>query len=218
MKQEILKFIEENKIIAICRGTYGDDLIKLVDALYKGGIKLVEVTFDQNDPDCIYKTSTAIKFLHDKFGSDIGIGVGTVVKIEQVIAAEKAGAQYIISPNVNTDIIKLTNKFDMVSIPGAMTASEILSAHFAGADFVKIFPAGTLGLNYVKDIMGPINNVKLIATAGITPDNIDAFFKLGFVGAGISSYLTDKKLIAEGKFDVLCKHAEELVQIVKNNS
>lgn len=215
MKEKLISFIESNKIIAICRGIYGENLVKLVSALSEGGVKLVEVTFDQGDKDCISKTSGAISLLSSTFKGEVKVGAGTVVTVEQVAAAKDAGAEYIISPNTNKEIIQTANGYNLVTIPGAMTATEILEAHFAGADFVKLFPAGTLGLTYAKDILGPINNVRFIATAGVTPDNLGDFLKLGFAGAGISSYLTNKKLVSEGKFDVLTEHAKELVAIAK---
>ena len=213
MKAKTIEFIEENKIIAICRGIYGESLVNLVTALYEGGIRLVEVTFDQGDKDCLTKTSEAIKLLTSRFDGKVKIGAGTVVTARQVHEAKNSGAEYIIAPNVNKEVIETANNLNMVTIPGAMTPTEILEAHFAGADFVKLFPAGTLGLNYAKDLLGPINNVKLIATAGVTPDNLEAFLKLGFSGAGISSYLTNKTLVNEGKFDILREHAKELVAI-----
>ena len=215
MKEKIVQFIEENKIIAICRGIYGQNLVDLVSALCEGGVKLVEVTFDQGDKDCIKKTSEAIKLLTSTFSGKVKVGAGTVVTLEQVFAAKSAGAEYILSPNVNKEVVQAANQLGMVTIPGAMTPTEILEAHFAGADFVKLFPAGTLGLTYAKDLLGPINNVKFIATAGVTPDNLGEFLKLGFSGAGISSYLTSKNLVNEKKFDILKEHAEELVAISK---
>jgi 2-dehydro-3-deoxyphosphogluconate aldolase/(4S)-4-hydroxy-2-oxoglutarate aldolase len=215
MKEKLVEFIESHKIIAICRGIYGENLVKLISALNKGGVKLVEVTFDQGDKDCISKTSEAISLLSSTFKGEVKVGAGTVVTVEQAMAAKNAGAEYVISPNTNTKIIQTANENGLVTIPGAMTATEILEAHFAGADFVKLFPAATLGLSYAKDILSPINNVRFIATAGVNPSNLGDFLKLGFAGAGISSYLTNKKLIAEGKFDVLTEHAKELVAIAK---
>lgn len=215
MQNETIDFIEENKIVAICRGTYGEELIKLVAALEKGGVRLVEVTFDQSDPDCLTKTAEAIQSIAENFAGKISVGAGTVVTTEQVETAHKAGANYIISPNTNVEVIRHTKKIGMVSIPGALTPSEILTAHEAGADFVKVFPVGALGLGYVKDIRGPINHVKLIATAGVSPENLADYLDAGFSGAGISSYLTDKKQIAAGNYDVLTEHAKELVAIVE---
>lgn len=213
MKQEVVKFIEDNKIIAICRGIYGDKLVQLVESLYKGGVKLVEVTFDQNDENCVKNTSEAISLLVSRFEGKVKIGAGTVITAEQVFAAKNAGAEYILSPNADVEIVRIANQVGLVTIPGAMTSTEIIAAHKAGADFVKLFPAGTLGLNYAKDLLGPINNVKFIATAGVTPENLGDFLALGFAGAGISNYLTNKKLINAGEFDTLTEHAKELVKI-----
>lgn len=213
MKEEVVKFIEDNKIIAICRGIYGDKLVQLVDALYKGGVKLVEVTFDQNDENCVKNTAEAIKLLVSRFKGKVKIGAGTVITAKQVFAAKNAGAEYILSPNADVEIVRIANEIGLVTIPGAMTPSEIIAANKAGADFVKLFPAGTLGLNYAKDLLGPINNVKFIATAGVTPENLGDFLSLGFAGAGISNYLTNKKLVNAGEFDILSKHAKELVEI-----
>lgn len=213
MKEKIVNFIEANKLIAICRGIYGQNLVNLVSALNDGGIKLVEVTFDQSDKECINKTSEAIKLLVSTFEGEVKIGAGTVVTVKQVFAAKESGAEYILSPNTDKEIIRVANAMDLVTIPGAMTPTEILEAHFAGADFVKLFPAATLGLAYAKDLFGPINNVKFIATAGVTPDNLSDFLDLGFAGAGISSYLTNKKLIDDKQFDVLKEHAKVMVSI-----
>ena len=215
MKKDIINFIEKNKIIAICRGIYGEKLVQLVEALYNGGVKLVEVTFDQGDGNCIEKTSEALKELNYRFRGKVKFGAGTVITTEQVHAAKNSGAEYILAPNSDVEIIKLANELDLVTIPGAMTSTEILSAHKAGADFVKLFPAGTLGLKYVKDILGPINNVKFIAAAGVTPENLGDFLNLGFVGAGISNYITNKDMVNSGDFDTLTNHAREIMQIVK---
>ncbi|MCR1951130.1 MULTISPECIES: bifunctional 4-hydroxy-2-oxoglutarate aldolase/2-dehydro-3-deoxy-phosphogluconate aldolase [unclassified Clostridium] len=216
MKKNIINFIEENKIIAICRGIYGEKLVQLVESLYEGGVKLVEVTFDQGDEKCIEKTSEALKELNSKFSGKVKFGAGTVITTEQVKAAKNSGAEYILSPNSDSEIIKLANELGLVTIPGAMTPTEILSAHKAGADFVKLFPAGTLGLKYVKDILGPINNVKFIAAAGVTPENLGEFLKLGFVGAGISNYITNKDMVNSGDFETLTNHAIEIMKIAKN--
>lgn len=217
MKKDIINFIEENKIIAICRGIYGEKLVQLVEALYDGGVKLVEVTFDQGDEKCIEKTSEAIKELNARFSGKVKFGAGTVITTEQVYAAKNSGAEYILSPNSDIEIIKIANELGLVTIPGAMTPTEILSAHKAGADFIKLFPAGTLGLKYVKDILGPINNVKFIAAAGVTPENLKDFLNLGFVGAGISNYITNKDMVNSGEFEVLTSHAKEIMEISKKS-
>ncbi len=209
----LVDLILEKKIITIVRGTYGEDLKNLAKALYKGGIRFMEVTFDQKDPDCLKKTGEAIKMLNSLFDGEFYAGAGTVLNERQVRTAYEAGAKYIISPNTNAKVIALTKELGMISIPGAMTPTEILQAHDLGADLVKLFPAATLGLKYVKDILAPISHVNLIATAGITEENFAEFLKLGLKGAGISGRLTDKTLIATGNWPELSRRAQAFVAI-----
>lgn len=218
MSIEVKEFIEKHKVITICRRLYGQDLLKLVDALYQGGIRMVEVTFDQVDPDCIAKTSEAIQMLVENFGKDMKIGAGTVLTKEQVKATKDAGGSYIISPNVDIEVITYTKELGLVSMPGAMTPSEILTAHKAGADFVKLFPAGNLGFDYIKNIMAPISHVKLVATGGVNEENLLEHLKIGFAGVGISGRLMDKKLIAEGNFAELTKRAQVFSNIVMEHN
>lgn len=210
-----LDFISQNKVITICRRVYGEDLLKLADALYAGGIKMIEVTFDQADPDCIEKTGECIRALCDRFGGKMMFGAGTVLNAEQVEAAAKAGARYIISPNVDADVIAKTKELGLVSMPGAMTPSEILTAHKLGADIVKLFPAGYLGFGYIKDILGPISHVKLCATGGVTEENWGKYLEFGFAGAGISGRLCDKKCIAAGDFEEITRRAKVFMDITR---
>lgn len=209
----IVEYIEQNKIICICRRIYGEDLLKLAHALYDGGIRLMEVTFDQDDPDCIQKTGDAIRLLCREFGDKMHFGAGTVLNIQQVEAARDAGAEYIISPNTKLPVIQRTKELGLVSIPGAMTPTEIIDAHEAGADFVKLFPTVRLGLAYFKDIRGPINNVKFIATGGLTEDNLKDYLDLGMVGAGISGRLVDKELRQKGDYAQLTERARTFMEI-----
>ena len=140
-------------------------------------------------------------------------GAGTVLTQEQVRAAKAAGAEYIISPNTNVDIIHLTKELGMASIPGAMSPSEILCAHDAGADFVKLFPTVRLGLAYFKDILGPISHVKILGTGGLNEENLGDYLKLGMVGAGISGRLVDKAVREAGDYATLSARAAAFVAI-----
>lgn len=210
-----LAFIESNKIITICRKVYGQDLEKLAGALLDGNVKLIEVTFDQQDPDCIQHTTQAIRMLCEKYGEHMMFGAGTVLTKEQVKAAADAGARYIISPNTDAEVITYTKELGLVSIPGAMTPSEIMNAHNLGADIVKLFPSGYLGFNYIKDILAPISHVKLCATGGVNEENWGKYLEFGFAGAGISSRLCDKKCIAAGDFAEITRRAQTFVEITK---
>lgn len=212
---ETVRFIEDNKVLVICRGIYGEDLRKLIESLHKGGIRMAEVTFDQADPNAIEKTSGAISMLVKSF-PDMKIGSGTVTRVEHIEATKKAGGEFCLSPDVNEEVIKATKDAGLISIPGAMTATEILSAHRAGADIVKIFPAGHLGLKYIKDIQGPINNVKFLAAAGVSEENFADFLEAGYIGAGISGRLLDKKVIAEGNYEELTRRAKTFVDIAQS--
>lgn len=214
---ETLDFILNNRIITICRKVYGQDLENLAGALVKGGVKLIEVTFDQADPECIKKTTQAISMLCEKYGDSMMFGAGTVLTREQVKAAADAGARYIISPNTDPEVISYTKELNLVSIPGAMTPSEIMNAHNLGADIVKLFPSGYLGFKYIKDILAPISHVKLCATGGVNEENWGEYLDLGFAGAGISSRLCDKKCIATGDFAEITYRAQRFVDITKTH-
>lgn len=209
----IVEYIEKHKIICICRKIYGEDLLRLARAMYDGGIRLMEVTFDQANPEALEKTAQAIELLRSEFGDTMHFGAGTVLTQEQVRAAKAAGAEYIISPNTNVDIIRLTKEFGMASIPGAMSPSEILCAHDAGADFVKLFPTVRLGLAYFKDILGPISHVKILGTGGLNEENLGDYLKLGMVGAGISGRLVDKAVRETGDYATLSARAAAFVAI-----
>ena len=202
------EFILKNKVIVICRKVYNDELIQLADALYAGNVKMIEVTFDQADPDCIQKTSDALNMLQQRYQGAMRFGAGTVLTKEQVQAAADAGAEYIISPNTDPEVIHYTKELGLISIPGAMTPSEIMTAHNLGADVVKLFPAGSLGFQYIKDILAPISHVKLCATGGVTEENWEQYLDLGFSCAGISSRLCDKKCIASGNFKEITRRAQ----------
>lgn len=213
IRDEVIQAIEENKIIAITRGIYDEELRKLAKALVDGGIRCFEITFDQMDPNTAETITRNIKMLKKQFGDVLKLGVGTVLTTEQVHIAKEAGAEFIVSPNFNESVVKETLDAGLVSMPGAMTPSEICAADEAGADFIKLFPAGTLGIKYCKDIFAPLHHVKYIATVSVTEETFKQYLDLGFVGAGISSRLVDKKLREEGNYAELTRRAQRFVEI-----
>ncbi len=214
---DIKELVLRDKIIVIVRRIYGDTLLKLAEAMCDGGVHLMELTFDQSNPDCITATGESISTLKERFGDVMRFGAGTVLTVEQVLAAKQAGCEYIISPNVSPAVIRATKESGLVSIPGAMTPTEVLNAHDCGADFVKLFPAGYLGTSYIRDIRAPISHVQLLATGGVREDNFGDFLKAGCVGAGISGRLTDKTCIAEGNFAELADRAKAFRRIADAN-
>lgn len=212
MREQVIKSVLEKKIIAIVRGIYGDDCEKLARALYKGGIGLMEVTFDQAHPEDHEKTCDAIRRINEAFSGQVLAGAGTVTSKELVDLAYKAGAKYIISPNTDTEVIGRTRELNMVSIPGAMTATEILGAHNAGADFVKLFPAVNLGPSYLKAVRAPLNNVRLLVVGGVDEKNIGDYMSAGALGAGVGGNLVNKKWISEGRFEDITALAADFIK------
>lgn len=203
--KELLSLLRQDKLIAICRGAEGDTLLSLAAAICAGGIRFIEVTFQQERDDCADLARQNIKALCGMPG--IIPGAGTVLSPDQVRAAYEAGAKYIVSPNTDPAVIAETKRLGLMSIPGALTPSEIMAAHNAGADLVKLFPTATMGLKYFKDLRAPLSHIGLVVTAGITPDNLGDYLKAGAFAAGISSPLCDKELISAGDFAEITRRA-----------
>lgn len=214
MNESIHYLIQRTKIIAISRKLYGKELEAWCGAMFRGGIELLEITFDQSDSDRLRKTGDAIATMTDTF-PEKSFGAGTVLTIDQVKCAADAGAKFIISPNVDADVIRETKRLGLISIPGAMTPTEILSASRFGADYVKLFPAESLGIGYIKSIMAPINHIKLIATGGVNVKNAKSFLDLGMAGLGIGGNLCPKDLIDSDNFEKLEENARAMANAIR---
>lgn len=214
MKQEVINAIEQYKIIAILRGIPEDKLIPTVQALYDGGIRLVEITYCADGKISDEKTADAIRRLAEHFQDKLFVGAGTVLTPKQVLLTAKSGGRFIISPDTNKTVIEETNAQDLVSIPGALTPTEILTAKHYGADYVKLFPATSLGCEYIKAITAPLNHIKLLAVGGIDTDNIRDYIKAGVIGFGIGSNIADKKLIEKGDYAALTALARKYTQVL----
>ncbi len=214
-KQEVINLIEKEKIIVIVRGVEKDKLIPLAEAMYNGGIRLLEITYDANQSPTDEQTAQNIKMLADHFKDKMLIGSGTAVKESQVELTKNAGGKFIISPDTYDAVIKKTCECGLVSIPGAVTPSEIQTAHRCGADFVKIFPSVNLGASYIKAVSAPLSNIKFLAVGGIDETNMNDYLKAGVCGFGIGSNITNKKMIKENNWDKISKLAEKYVSVVK---
>lgn len=214
-KSELIKIVREEKLIAIVRGVEPDKCLKVADALYEGGFRLVEITFDPKKPESWVETGAAIAAVKKKYAGRMHVGAGTVVSTQLVDIAADAGAEYIISPDVNIAVIKRTVEKGLISMPGALTPSEIMTAYNSGADFVKVFPAGNLGLGYLKAIMAPIGHVPMLAVGGVNEDNLRDYLEAGCCGAGIGGNLVNKKWVAEGEYDKITELAKRMVRIAK---
>ena len=209
-KKIILEEAAKSRIIAIFRGIDADHCSAAANALFDGGICFCEVTFNQKETEGRFaSTLDGIRnIIAGAEGRKLFVGAGTVLTTEQVVLAYEAGAQFIITPNVNTEVIRLANSLGMATMPGAFTPTEVEHAYAAGADIVKIFPAADLGPSYLKAIRGPLSHIPLMAVGGIDEKNGKSFLDAGAIGLGIGGNLVSKKLISEGKYDELRKLAE----------
>ena len=215
MRDKIIKAVKLEKIIVIVRGVEKEQLIPLAQAMYDGGIRLMEITYDATGKTTSEETAENIKMLADHFSDKILIGAGTVLTTRQVELTKNAGGKFIISPNTNDAVIKKTRELGLVSMPGALTPSEIQDAHLAGADFVKLFPITNMGTDYVKAVKAPLSHIDILAVGGITDENIADYKKAGACGFGIGSNIIDKKALAEGDFEKITLLAKRYVEAAR---
>jgi len=203
-----LQLIMDTGVIAIVRVSTTEQAIEVCDAVSKGGVKAIEVTMTV--PGAI----DAIKEFKKTASSDLLIGAGTVLDPETCRAVILNGADFIVCPNLNVDVIKMAHRYAKVVIPGTFTATEILAAWDAGADIVKVFPAGVVGPQYIKDIKGPLPQVRITPTGGITVENAGDFIKAGACCVSAASSLVDKKALAEKRFEVITDKAKQFINAV----
>ena len=211
MPDNIAKTVKETRIIAIIRGFAPEICLKLAEAYAEGGIRLVEVTFNQKAPETWKDTAAAIRSIRERFAGTLRVGAGTVLSAEQLDMCEAAGGEYMITPNVNAALIRACVAKGLVAMPGALTPTEAVDAWEAGAGFVKIFPAGALGPGYVKAICAPLSHIPFLAVGGISADNVADFMRVGCVGAGVGGDLTNKEWIAAGDWRKIAETARRLV-------
>ncbi len=215
MRGKIIQTIKESRLICVVRGVYGDDCLRLAEALCRGGIRLLEVTFNQRSPEEREKTAEAVRRLNEALGGAMFFGAGTVTTDALLAQAKEAGASFIVSPDTNEEIIRLTREQGLVSIPGAMTPTEILRAYNAGADFVKVFPADFLNPTYFKAVHAPLSQIPMLAVGGINQENLPLYLQAGAVGAAVGGVLVNKARIAAGEWDKITESAKELAEAVR---
>jgi 2-dehydro-3-deoxyphosphogluconate aldolase / (4S)-4-hydroxy-2-oxoglutarate aldolase len=207
---EVLSGILENKIIAIIRGSKPEHVLSIANALFEGGIRVLEITM--NSP----KALEVIEEVSRELGKKMLVGAGTVLDKETARSALLAGAKFILSPTVDIETIKMTKRYGAVSIPGAFTPNEILKAYENGGDIIKVFPTTTLGPGYVKDIHGPLPQIPLLPTGGIDLTNIGAYIRAGSAGVGLGSSLVNSKVeVDDAYLHQLTEKARNYVDEVK---
>lgn len=200
-KQELIARIAREKLIVIVRGIGTEAIIPLAEAMYRGGVRVLEITYAADGSIPEEETARAIRMLKEHFGDRMSIGAGTVLSEHQVELTHAAGGEFIISPDTNPDVIARTASLGLVSIPGALTPTEAQNAHRAGADFVKLFPITSLGPAYVKAVRAPLSHIRFLAVGGVDEKNMKDYLRAGICGFGIGSNLVKKDLIEAGDFD-----------------
>ena len=212
--EEILARIKKEKLVAILRGVPMDRIDGVVGALVRGGVRVLEFTFDHDLPDYLAANAAKIRHTVEKFGDQVLVGCGTAITVEEVEAAHDAGACLVISPNVDMAVIRRTKQLDMVSMPGALTPTEIVAAYEMGADIVKLFPAGELGLGYIKAVRGPLKHIPMSAVGGVKPENVKDFLNAGVCGFGVGGQLVLSKAVKSGDDAAIEARAKEFTDAI----
>src|SRR3954449_2849075 len=208
-RETTLKRILDGGLVAVVRAESGERLVKVVRALAEGGVTAAEITFTV--PDAI----EVIGRVRRELGDAIVLGAGTVLDPETARAALLAGAEYIVAPILNVEVIRLCRRYDKVVMPGAFTPTEVVAAWEAGADVVKIFPADVGGPAYLKALRGPLPQVRMMPTGGVDLNTAEAFLKAGACCLGVGGSLVEPKAVASGDFGRIRDLASQYVAIVR---
>lgn len=201
---DVVRGIEESGVVAVVRLEDLSDAVHVARALAKGGVRGIEFTF--TNP----RAAQAITAAREAIGDDALIGAGSVLDAETARIAILAGAQFVVTPITRQETIQLCNRYGIPIMSGAFTPTEILTAWEAGSAMVKVFPATALGAGYLKDVRGPLPQVKLIPTGGVSVDNAGDFIRAGASAVALGSALVDPKLVSAGAWDELTARAQAI--------
>ncbi len=207
-RQNDLQRVLDGGIVAIIRASSGEQLVGVAEALYAGGIEVIEVTFTVPG---VLEILTAVR---NSLGDKILLGAGTVLDPESARAALLAGAEFVVAPHVNRDGISRCRRSDKVVMPGALTPTEVVTAWESGADIVKVFPADVGGPGYLKALHGPLPQVRLLPTGGVDLDTIGDFISAGACAVGLGSALVESQAVADGDMERIRSQAEAYVAAV----
>ncbi|TCL76267.1 2-dehydro-3-deoxyphosphogluconate aldolase/(4S)-4-hydroxy-2-oxoglutarate aldolase [Hydrogenispora ethanolica] len=205
-------WINETGIIAIIRGSQPDTIIRTAEALYEGGIRAMEVTF--NTPGVLQMIESLNAH---PIGRQMAIGAGTVLDVMAARTVIAAGARFLVTPNLDEAVVQLGQLHGVPVVPGVFTATEIVKAWRLGASFVKIFPAGSAGPQYLKELQGPLSHVKLVPVGGVSLDNVREFIRAGAAAVGVGGELIDREAVARGRFDRVTATAAAFIQAIRES-
>lgn len=208
-KPSDLSRVLETGIVAIIRANSGDLLVDVAEALVAGGVEVLEVTFTV--PNAV----RVIERVAEKLGKKILLGAGTVLDPETARAALLAGAEFIVSPSTNLQVIELCRRYDKLVMPGAFTPTEVVNAWQAGADVVKIFPSDVTGPKYLKALKAPLPQIRMMPTGGVTLETAADFLNAGACALGIGGQLVEQKAVETGDLKRIESLAKQFVEVVK---
>jgi len=207
-KEQVLSRIVEGGLVAVVRAESSEQALKIADACMKGGVAAIEITFTVPGAEEVIKELARVYS-----NGEILLGAGTVMDAETARTAILAGAQYVVSPYLNLDTVKLCNRYRVPCMPGAMTIKEVVEAMEAGADIIKVFPGELFGPKIIKAILGPIPYAKLMPTGGVSLDNVEEWIKAGAVAVGVGSALT--KGAKTGDYEAITRTAQEFIARIR---
>jgi 2-dehydro-3-deoxyphosphogluconate aldolase/(4S)-4-hydroxy-2-oxoglutarate aldolase len=210
-KQETIRQMRDSGVVAVMRGADADAVIDIAEALAEGGVTALELTADT--PGVMNLVDEVSDALDD---TDVIVGAGTVLDEETARAAILAGAEFVVSPSFHEDVVETCNRYGVPVAPGVATPTEAVEAYQAGADMVKLFPASSLGPDFLASIKGPLGHIPIMPTGGVGPDNAGDFIQAGAECVGAGSSLVDDEAIENEDFDMITANAEAMVQAVED--
>ncbi len=208
-KEKNLQSLMDSGIVAIVRANTSEGLLRVVEAIEKGGVRAIEVTMTTP------KAIETIAAVTEKYQGDVLVGVGTVLDDATARMAILAGAKFVVAPNLNEEVVRMARRYSRIVMPGAFTPTEIVRAWEAGADVVKVFPTSSVGPDYIKDLKGPLPHISMLPTGGVTVDNAGAFIKAGACAVAVGGNLAGAKAISEGRYEEITQNAARFVEAVK---
>jgi 2-dehydro-3-deoxyphosphogluconate aldolase/(4S)-4-hydroxy-2-oxoglutarate aldolase len=209
LKKQPIDRVLESGIVAVIRAESPDLLVDVAEALVAGGVEVMEVTFT------VPRATKVLERVSEKLGSRILLGAGTVLDPETARTAILSGAEFIVSPAVNVDVIELCRRYSKLVMPGALTPTEVVTAWQAGADIVKIFPSELTGPKYIKALSAPLPQIRMMPTGGVNLETAEEFLKAGSCALGIGGSLVEPKAVASGDMGRIESLARQYVEIVR---
>lgn len=208
-KIETIKQIQDGGIIAVIRNIPEAKVVALAECLISAGVRALEITVDSEN------AFSVIEKLSKEFKDDALVGAGTVLDSHSAHLAISKGAKFILSPTFNPDVIKTSRRYGKVVIPGVMSPTEMINAIECGADMVKIFPASVLGVQFIKDVKGPLPHIPIIPTGGIDVRNVGSFIEVGVEAVGVGGSLLNKEAINQSNFKEISELASQFVKEIE---